>query len=119
MSKYESLQNLVAIDSPTGYTEKACNYIYELLSSYGWSPEKTNKGAVRCSFGHNPKLAIAAHVDTLGAIVSGIKADGTLLFSSLGGLALTSAEGEYVTIHSSEGKVFTGTLLLNNPFVAR
>jgi putative aminopeptidase FrvX len=54
-------------------------------------------------------------VDTLGAIVSGIKNDGTLSFSTIGGLSLTSAEGEYVRIHTMKGDVYNGTLLLNNP----
>jgi len=115
MSKYDTLRELVNIDSPTGYTDKACEYIFNLLKKYGYKPEYTNKGAVKCALGKNPTLAIAAHVDTLGAIVSGVNGNGTLSFSSLGGLALTSAEGEYVKIYSMNGKVFTGTLLLNNP----
>lgn len=115
MSKYDTLRELVNIDSPTGYTNNACKYIFDLLKGYGYKPEYTNKGAVKCSLGKSPTLAIAAHVDTLGAIVSGIKNNGTLTFSSLGGLALTSAEGEYVKIYSMNGKVFTGTLLLNDP----
>ncbi|MEW6467758.1 MAG: M42 family metallopeptidase [Bacteroidota bacterium] len=115
MSDYTALRELVEIDSPTGYTENACRYIFNLLGSYGHKPEYTNKGAVRCRLGKEPVLAIAAHVDTLGAIVSGVKKDGTLAFSSLGGLALTSAEGEYVKIITASGKEFGGTLLLNNP----
>jgi putative aminopeptidase FrvX len=115
MNSYKTLQELVAIDSPTGYTEKACKYIFDLLKSYGYKPEYTNKGAVKCRLGQNPVLAIAAHVDTLGAIVSGVKNDGTLAFSTLGGLQLISAEGEYVKVITMSGKTFTGTLLLNNP----
>jgi putative aminopeptidase FrvX len=115
MKPYTTLQQLVEIDSPTGYTENACSYIFNLLKSYGYQPEYTNKGAVKCALGKNPTLAIAAHVDTLGAIVSGIKSNGTLSFSTLGGLQLISAEGEYVKIITMKGKVYTGTLLLNNP----
>jgi putative aminopeptidase FrvX len=115
MANYKALEELVNIDSPTGYTGKACKYIFDLLSGMGYKPEYTNKGAVKCALGKNPALAIAAHVDTLGAIVSGIKKDGTLSFSPLGGLLLTSAEGEYVNIITLSGKVFTGTLLFNNP----
>lgn len=115
MKSYTSLQKLVEIDSPTGYTGNACNYIFDLLKSYGYKPEYTNKGAVKCALGKNPTLAIAAHVDTLGAIVSGIKSNGTLAFSNLGGLQLMSAEGEYVKVITMKGKVYTGTLLLNNP----
>jgi putative aminopeptidase FrvX len=115
MSAYNTLRELVEIDSPTGYTQEACKYIYDLLKGYGYKPEYTVKGAVRCALGKNPKLAIAAHADTLGAIVSGIRKDGTLRFSKLGGPSLTSAEGEYVNIHTLNGKTLTGTMLLNNP----
>ncbi|MCB0408584.1 MAG: M42 family metallopeptidase [Flavobacteriales bacterium] len=117
MSKYKTLQELIAIDSPSGYTDNASKYIFDLLTTYGYTPEYTNKGAVKCKLGDNPKVAIAAHVDTLGAIVSGIKADGTLAFSLLGGLSLTGAEGEYVKIITHDEKVYTGTILLNNPSV--
>lgn len=115
MADYSTLQQLIEIDSPSGYTEKAAKYTFDLLQSYGLTPAYTNKGAVTCSLGAKPTLALAAHIDTLGLIVSGVKSDGTLTFSSLGGVLLTSAEGEYVNIHTLDGKVYTGTLLMNNP----
>lgn len=115
MVSYKSLEELVNIDSPTGYTANACKYIFDELTRIGYQPEYTNKGAVKCKLGNNPTLAIAAHVDTLGAIVSGVKSDGTLNFSPLGGLLLTSAEGEYLNIITLSGKVYTGTLLFDNP----
>ena len=68
---YSTLEDLVKIDSPSGFTHKACQYIFDLLKSYGYSPQFTNKGAVTCNLGENPTIAFAAHVDTLGAIVSG------------------------------------------------
>ncbi len=117
MNNYNTLKELIAIDSPSGYTDNASKYIFDLLKSYGYQPEYTNKGAVKCVLGNNPTLALAAHVDTLGAIVSGIKSNGTLSFSLLGGLSLTGAEGEYVKIITHEGKIYTGTILLNNPSV--
>jgi putative aminopeptidase FrvX len=112
---YQNLQRLVEIDSPTGYTAEACRFIFDLLKSYGYNPTYTNKGAVRCALGPDPVLAVAAHVDTLGGIVSGIKSNGTLSMSSVGGLQLTSAEGEYVRVITMDGRIYTGTLLLNNP----
>jgi len=112
---YQPLQELLEIDSPSGYTYDACDYIINFLTDLGYSPQLTNKGAVRCAFGDNPTLAIAAHVDTLGAIVSGINSNGTLGFSLLGGLSLTGAEGEYVRIRTLDDKVYTGTILLNDP----
>ncbi len=115
MQNYKLLEELINIDSPTGFTHNACEYIYKKLKLLGLKPEYTNKGAVKCALGKNPTLAIAAHIDTLGAIVSGIKTDGTLAFSLLGGLSLTNAEGEYVRIYTLKGKIYTGTILLNNP----
>jgi putative aminopeptidase FrvX len=115
MPSYKALEELVHIDSPSGYTAKAAAYIYDHLTHLGYRPEYTNKGAVRCALGEKPTLAIAAHVDTLGAIVSGIKKDGTLHFSPIGGLLLTSAEGEYVNVITLSGRVYTGTLLFDNP----
>ena len=112
---YTTLEELIAIDSPSGYTHKACDYIVNYLTELGYKPQLTNKGAVRCSLGNNPTLAIAAHVDTLGAIISGIKPNGQLRFSTLGGLSLTGAEGEYLRIRTLDDQVFTGTLLLNDP----
>ncbi len=110
-----TLKKLVAIDSPSGYTEEASQYIFDLLKSYGWKPERTNKGAVKCVFGKNPTLAIAAHVDTLGGVVSNIMGDGNLRFSKVGGIQLNGYEGSYCRIRTLEGKIYTGTLLLDNP----
>lgn len=115
MKKYQTLRELIAIDSPTGYTTNACKYIFDLLKSYGYNPTYTNKGAVKCALGPKPKVAIAAHVDTLGAIVSKFNDDGTVRFSLLGGLSVTGAEGEYVKIVTHSGKIYTGTILLDNP----
>lgn len=112
---YKTLEELVAIDSPSGYTGKAAQYVYDLLKSYGWQPEYTNKGAVTCALGSNPTLGIAAHLDTLGAVVTKTNADGTLKFSPVGGPSLNAYEGSYLRVRTLDGKEYTGTLLVNNP----
>ncbi|MBK6291279.1 MAG: M42 family metallopeptidase [Ignavibacteria bacterium] len=115
MDTLHLLEQLIAIDSPTGFTSSAADFIEETLRSYGFSPIRTVKGAVRCGLGPAPTLALAAHTDTLGAIVSGFNTNGTLRFSLLGGPLLPSFEGGYVRLHTLDGKVVTGTLLLNDP----
>lgn len=109
------LRDLIAIDSPTGYTDNAADFIVTALSQMGYTPTRTRKGAVNVALGQNPTTAIAAHTDTLGAIVSGINPNGTLRFSLLGGPLLPSFESAYVRVHTLDGTVYTGTLLLNNP----
>ena len=115
MLNYKTLRDLVAIDSPSGYTEEASLFIFKYLKNLGWKPERTNKGAVRCALGKKPTIAIAAHVDTLGGMVSQILSDGSLRMSKLGGIQLNGYEGGYCRIITSKGKIYTGTLLLDNP----
>jgi putative aminopeptidase FrvX len=114
---YRTLEDLVAIDSPSGYTEKASLFIYDLLTEYGWHPEFTNKGAVKCALGDSPTVAIAAHVDTLGAVVSKITTEGVLKISLVGGPSLHAYEGSYVRVRTLDDHTYTGTLLINNPAV--
>lgn len=91
MTSYKQLKELVAIDSPSGYTKKAEDYCYDVLQNLGWKPSRTNKRAVKCSLGTKPTLAIAAHLDTLGAIVTGFNPDGTLSTSLIGSVSLNQA----------------------------
>lgn len=115
MESLKQLEKLINIDSPSGYTHHAATYIIDVLRSYGYSPELTKKGAVRCSLGPTPTIALAAHTDTLGAIVSSIDSNGGLRFSLLGGPLLPSFESSYVRVHTMGGRTIDGTLLLSNP----
>lgn len=109
------LRRLVEIDSPSGHTAEAAAFVVEELRSLGYSPEFTNKGAVRCALGPDPRLALAAHIDTLGAMVSGIRPDGHLRLTQVGGLSLNGYENEYCRIRTIDGRVYTGTLLIIDP----
>lgn len=115
METLHLLQELIEIDSPTGYTREASDFIATVMENLGWSVRRTVKGAVVASNGSNPKIGLAAHTDTLGAIVSKIRPDGTLSFSLLGAPLLHTFEGSYVRIHTMGGKVYHGTILLNDP----
>ena len=115
METLQQLETLINIDSPSGFTQHASAYIMEVLRGYGYTPILTPKGAVRCALGTSPTIALAAHTDTLGAIVSSIDASGGLRFSLLGGPLLPSFESSYVRVHTMSGKTIHGTLLLSNP----
>lgn len=109
------MRELIAIDSPSGYTARAAEYCSAFLKDLGYTPQMTRKGGVVCHLGDKPVLAIAAHMDTLGAMVSGILPSGHLSIGLLGGLSLNMAEGEYCRIRTLEDGVYEGTLLLRNP----
>lgn len=115
MTTLDFLTQLLSIDSPTGFTHNAIQYIENCALELGIVCRRTAKGALVLCFGSNPTIGIAAHVDTLGFIVSKVKANGTLAVSTLGSPLLNPFEGAYVRIHTSGGRVITGTLLFNDP----
>lgn len=114
----QQTMQLLAIDSPTGFTKNATDYLLETLTNLGFSPIRNRKGSVCCTLGGegNP-LVLAAHVDTLGLMVSTIKSNGRLRFTRLGGPSLSAVETENVTVITREGKRYTGVIAMENASV--
>ena len=72
-------KEILAIDSPTGMTAKAEQYVVDKLSDMGYSVKHTNKGGVLADLGgEGAGLLFSAHIDTLGAMVCEIKGNGAL-----------------------------------------
>lgn len=67
------LKALLSIDSPSGFTDKAADYLIGELTALGYAPEKTRKGGVFCCLAARAPLVLMAHVDTLGGMISTIK----------------------------------------------
>jgi len=110
-----TLEQILKINPPSGFTIEVISFIEKLFENEKLFVSKTNKGSLLVSFSKNPELILSGHVDTLGAMVKEINDDGTLAITKLGGLVLTSFEGEYVSVRNTEGKLYRGTFLLNNP----
>lgn len=110
------LKNLTSIPSPTGFTKDVTTYVYNTLSSMGYSPSFSNKGNIHVTIGGtgNP-LVLAAHLDTLGAMVRSIKSNGRLRPTTLGGHQWSTADGENCTVHTRDGHVYTGVVLNTEP----
>lgn len=112
----EQLKALTAIPSPSGYTKKATDYLMKLLQDMGYEPELSRKGNVFVTLGgEGEPLVLAAHVDTLGAMVRSVKDNGRLRPTTLGGHVWSTADGENCTIHTRDGKVYTGVVLNTEP----
>ena len=81
---------LLAIDSPTGFTDKAAEWVLEAFASLGFDARKTTKGGILIDLGGEESaeggLLLQAHTDTLGAMVAEVKANGRLRVTSLGGM---------------------------------
>ncbi|QEY35707.1 M42 family metallopeptidase [Caproiciproducens galactitolivorans] len=114
----DQLKALTAIDSPSGFTEDVTRYTMEQFESLGYHPYRTKKGCVVCDLGgEGSPLILSAHIDTLGGMVAEIKKNGRLRITNIGGLNANNCETENCRIRTRSGKVFEGTLQMNDPSV--
>ena len=117
---WEQTQALLAIDSPSGYTDAAAQWVKNNFEKLGFSAQITTKGGVLIDLGGeniNDGLLLEAHADTLGAMVAQIKNSGWLKLTSLGGMNANNAEGENVRVYTRAGAVIEGTCQLCNASV--
>ena len=113
---WEQTAALLAIDSPSGYTEKAAAWVRDAFQALGFPAELTVKGGVLADLGgrEGEGLLLEAHADTLGAMVAQVKGNGRLRLTSLGGMNANNAEAENVRVYTREGTCYEGTLQLCN-----
>lgn len=120
MNEHEQLQTtlleLLAIPSPSGFTDDVIRYIAGRLESMGVAYDVTRRGTVRARIPGaaegqgEPARAVVNHVDNIGAMVRGFKPDGRLQVAPIGYWNSRFAEGARVTLFS-EHAVYRGTLL--------
>ena len=109
------LKELTAIDSPDGFTKEVIAYTKKELEDLGFAPEVTNKGCIVCTLGGKGRpIVLSAHIDTLGAEIAEIKADGHLRLTPIGGLPASVVETENCRVYTRSGKAYEGTFQLVN-----
>ena len=115
----KTIETLVNIPSPSGFTKEVMAFVKSEAEGYGYSCEASQKGGLIISVEGKSEetLGLSAHVDTLGAMVRSVSADGFLKFSLVGGFTMQSIEGCYCKIHTRDGRVYTGTILAKSPSV--
>ena len=114
------LMTLLNIPSPTGDTDTAVAMVEAEFATLGIPTKRTGKGALLATIvgkDANSARALSGHVDTLGGMVKEIKDNGRLKLTNLGGYYPGSIVGEYCTIHTSDGKTFSGTVVLSKQSV--
>lgn len=106
---------LLTIDSPTGFTASAAEWVREEFACLGFDAGITTKGGVLVDLGGRKDgegILLQAHTDTLGGMVAQIKPDGRIRISALGGMNANNGEAENVRIYTRDEKVYEGTLQL-------
>jgi putative aminopeptidase FrvX len=111
------LLDLCRIPSPSGLTEEAMAYVARECAALGLQSNRTLKGALLVTLEGSDSSkgarALAAHVDTLGAMVAFIKTNGRLQLTQIGSYAWNAIEGEYCVIHTHDGRRYTGTIMIS------
>ena len=113
-----TLTRLLLTPSPVGDTERGIELCRELVCAL--APQEvhlTRKGALVATIegeANDAPRAVTAHIDTLGAVVKGIKENGRLLMAKLGGIQWGTVENEGVTLFTESGQQFRGSIVLSN-----
>ncbi|MBU7591782.1 M42 family metallopeptidase [Metabacillus halosaccharovorans] len=114
------IKKLVEIPSPSGNTEKVIAFVESYLKDLQVKMKRNHKGGLIVTIPgkiDSQHRMLTAHVDTLGAIVKDIKSNGRLMIDLIGGFNYNSIEGEYCQIETSNGQVYTGTILMHQTSV--
>ena len=117
---WEKTAALLAIDSPSGFTDRAAKWVCGEFQQMGFNAYLTAKGGVIVDFGGEAAdnaLLLEAHTDTLGGMVAQIKGTGCLKLTNLGGMNANNAEAENVRIYTRSGRVYEGTCQLHDPSI--
>lgn len=106
-------KELVEIPSPVGYYVQMNPKIGEIAARYGKTVTYDNKSTAYITLDgedNSKTVLVGAHLDTLGLVVRRIDANGMIRVRQLGGVNYHSLEGETVTIHTRDGRSYTGLM---------
>jgi peptidase M42 family hydrolase len=109
----DRLRQLLAIPSPTGYTDIIVRACVPELERLNIPAELTRRGAIRAVMQGSqdrPARAIVAHLDTLGAQVKSLKDNGRAAVVPIGHWSARFAEGARCNVFTDQG-AYRGSLL--------
>ncbi|SDG71828.1 osmoprotectant NAGGN system M42 family peptidase [Pelagibacterium luteolum] len=105
------LEDLVNTPSPVGMTDRVATKVAAWLETMGYDVSHTRRGVISVTVGSGaPKRALAAHLDTLGAMVTGFHPNGRPRLRNTGTWAARFAEGARCTVFTDAGEL-RGTIL--------
>ena len=114
------IADLVSIPSPSGNTNEVVTFVEKFLKELQVDTYRNRKGGLIATIegqDNSKHRMLTAHVDTLGAMVKEVKANGRLKIDLIGGFRYNSIEGEYCQIETQNGKKYTGTILMHQTSV--
>lgn len=107
----DCFKDMVAVPSPVGYYVKLNPVLEAYAAKFGKTVTYDNKSTAYITLDgedNSKTVLIGAHADTLGMVVRRIDNDGMIRVRQLGGVNYGSLEGETVTVHTRDGRAYTG-----------
>lgn len=106
--------DIINVPSPTGYYRELNPAIERHAAALGLSVTYDNRKNPYITLegeDNSKTVMLSAHADTVGLMVRRIDGAGTLRIRSLGGINLSTLDGETVTVHTHDGRTYTGLFL--------
>ena len=110
----EACEEFINTQSPVSYYEEVYPVVIKWAKKYGYEVTYDRKRTAYITIDgedNSKTVCIGAHLDTIGLIIRHINDDGRLQVRQLGGINYSSIEGESVTVHTRDGRKYTGTVI--------
>lgn len=109
----DCFREIVSVPSPVGYYVQLNPVLEKYAAMFGKTVTYDNRSTAYITLegeDNSQTVLIGAHADTLGLMVRRIDADGKIRTRNLGGVNYMNLEGETVTVHTRDGRSYTGLL---------
>ncbi|MFO8110548.1 MAG: M42 family metallopeptidase [Thermoplasmata archaeon] len=101
----KEFEKLIKASGVSGYEDEIRETIRSLISDLGDTKVDNIGNLILEQPGSGPHIAVAAHMDEIGLVVSNIEDNGFLRVMKIGGVKDSLLPGRHVTIHTSKGPV--------------
>ncbi len=107
----EAFRRIVETPSPVGFYSLLNPVLEAEASRFGFEVTYDRRGTPYIALDgqdNSKTVLIGAHSDTVGYVIRKIDANGMIRVRNLGGINFGSCEGETVTVHTRDGRSYTG-----------
>ncbi len=108
------MKELIETPSPVGYYDEITPLMQKYAKELGYELTFDRKRTCYIKVKGDDSsrtVCIGAHLDTLGLIIKNIDKDGHIYVRNLGGINFNNIEGETVTVHTRDGKKYSGMVV--------
>ena len=110
----DCFKKIISVPSPVGYYVMLNPVLEQMAAELGLAVTYDNKSTAYITLDgedNSKTVLVSAHVDTLGFVVRCIESNGMLRIRRVGGVNMASMEGETVTVHTRDGRTYTGLMI--------